>query len=54
MLDFKPVNPIHKFLNSWIIDYEATNTITFDSRDILSPDPTSHTQIKLGNGDCVV
>lgn len=34
-------------------DCGATHTMTFDSRDILFIDPTTHTHIKIANGDSV-
>ena len=38
--EFKTPNPNKNFPKSWIFDCEATHTMTFDSRDILSHDPT--------------
>ena len=49
----KIIKSNHNYLNSWIFDCGATHTITFDSCDILSIDPTTHTHIKIANDDIV-
>ena len=46
----KKVGQIH---SPWIFDCGATNTMTYDPFDIISPTPTNRTHIQTANGECV-
>ena len=45
---FKPC-----FSLQWIFDCGATDTMTFDPRDLLSTNPKTRTYIQTANGECV-
>lgn len=52
--DFKNIGLLsHKTHPKWIFDCGATNSMTFDPRDLLSIQIISRTHIQSSNGECI-